>query len=86
MDTYIFQHMGLGDMILCNGLIRHILEKKSKKEKIYIFSLNRNLKATQFMYRDEKRINVIGIDENKDIAKEVDNAMNKANKKKKLIL
>ena len=84
MDTYIFQHMGLGDMILCNGLIRHILEGKSKKDKIYIFSLNRNLKSTRFMYRDEKRINVIGIDENKNIANEVDNIISKVNKKKKI--
>ena len=34
MDTYIHQHARLGDMILCNGLIRHILESKNKNFKI----------------------------------------------------
>ena len=55
MDTYIFQHMGLGDMILCNGLVRHILEDKNKKEKIYMFSLNRNLRATKFEFSKKIR-------------------------------
>ena len=67
MDTYIHQHARLGDMILCKGLIRNILEKKNKKDKIYIFCRSRHLKSVKFMYRDEKRIKVIPLNENNSL-------------------
>ena len=56
MDTYIHQHARLGDMILCNGLVRHLLEKTYKRGKIYIFCRSRNLRSVKFMYRDEKEL------------------------------
>ena len=64
MDTYIHQHTGLGDMILCNGLIRHLLGKTNKSDKFYIFCRSRYLKLVKFMYRDEKRIKLIPLKEN----------------------
>ena len=82
MDTYIHQHLGIGDIILCNGLIRHLLEKKLKKEKIYLFTKNCHLKATKFMYRDENRIKIIGINEFKNEKKEVNKIINKISRKK----
>ena len=63
MDTYIHQHGRLGDMILCNGLIRYLLKNKNKN-KIYIFCRSRHLKSVKFMYRDEKRIKIIPFNEN----------------------
>ena len=64
MDTYIHQHGRLGDMILCNGLIRCLLQNKDKKDKIYIFCRSCHLKAVKFMYRDKKRIKIISFNEN----------------------
>ena len=64
MNTYIYQHTKLGDMILCNGLIRCLLSKIKKKEKIYLFCRKQNLKSVRFLYRDEKRIKLIPIDTN----------------------
>ena len=49
-----------------------------------MFSLNRNLRATKFMYRDESRINVIGLDENRDLVKEVNKVLKKASINKKI--
>ncbi len=63
MDTYVHQHGRIGDMILCNGLIRYLLKKKYKKNKIFIFCRSRNLKSVNFMYRDEKRIKIIPFNE-----------------------
>ena len=59
MDTYIRQHGRLGDMILCNGLVRHLLESKNKRNKIYIFCRSSHLKSVKFMYRDEKKIKIV---------------------------
>ena len=67
MDTYIHQHARLGDMILCNGLIRYLLKKKSKNEKIYLFCRSRHLKSVKFMYRDQKRIKLISFNENPNL-------------------
>ena len=70
MDTYILQHARLGDMILCNGLIRYLLKKKYKKNKIYIFCRSRHLKSVNFMYRDQKRITIIPFNENQKLKDE----------------
>ena len=70
MDIYIHQHGRLGDMILCNGLIRYLLKKKYKKNKIYIFCRSRHLKAVTFMYRDQKRIKLIPFNENLNLKDE----------------
>jgi hypothetical protein len=36
MKTYIHHHLGMGDMIMCNGLVRHISENIKKNEKVEI--------------------------------------------------
>ena len=85
MDTYIHQHARLGDMILCNGLIRNILEKKNKKDKIYIFCRSRHLKSVKFMYRDEKRIKIIPLNESSKLNDEKLLAKYEFNKVRKII-
>ena len=64
MDIYIHQHGKIGDVILCNGLVRYLLKKKFRNNKIYIFCRSRHLKAIKFMYRDQKRIKLIPFNEN----------------------
>ena len=61
MDLIIHQHLGLGDMILCNGLIRHILNQKSKNEKILLICKDIHFNTVKFMYRDESRIKLLKI-------------------------
>lgn len=70
MDTYIHQHGRLGDMILCNGLVRHLLESKNKRNKIYIFCRSSHLKSVKFMYRDEKKIKIVPLNENLNLKDE----------------
>jgi adenylate kinase family enzyme len=85
MDTYIHQHGGLGDMILCNGLIRYLLQNKDKKDKIYIFCRSRYLKSVKFMYRDEKRIKIISFNENLNLKDEKLLAKFETNKAEKIV-
>lgn len=68
---YLHHHLGLGDMIHCNGLVRALLETMCSDETIYIFCKNRFKSTVEWMYRDEQRIQMIGIDENKDEALQV---------------
>lgn len=62
-NIYIHQHSRLGDMILCNGLIR-ILSKKYKNKVINIFCRSKLINLIQYMYRDNKRIKLIPLEEN----------------------
>jgi hypothetical protein len=65
MFTIIYQHLGLGDIILCNGLIRHLISIKNNSKKKFLICKNSNLKSAKFMYRDIKNLKIIGINEKK---------------------
>jgi len=62
-ELIIHTHIGLGDQILCNGLIRYLLEKDGY-DSIDIFSKKNHFEMIKFMYRDDPRINVININSN----------------------
>jgi len=53
---YIYHHLGLGDHIICNGLVRSLI-KKDEQYKMFIKS--HNLKTVKFMYRDLNNLNFI---------------------------
>ncbi len=53
---YIRQHMGLGDHIICNGLVRYFCEKY---DDIAIFCKDSLYENIKFMFRDIKHLNVI---------------------------
>jgi len=71
MFTIIYQHLGLGDIILCNGLIRHLISINNNSKKIFFICKNSNLKAAKFMYRDVKNLKIMGINQNKNEKNEV---------------
>jgi hypothetical protein len=52
---YILHHQGLGDYISCNGILRFLLES-GKYKKIILFTIEKHYQNVEFMYRDEKRI------------------------------
>ena len=68
-NIYIHQFSTLGDMILCNGLIR-ILSKKNNTSYLNIFCRSRFLKIIKFMYRDHKSIKLIPINEHPKLTDE----------------
>ncbi len=68
-NIYVHQHSRLGDMILCNGLIR-ILSKKYNDNYLNIFCRSRHIKLIRFMYRDQKKIKLIPLNENNKLKNE----------------
>ena len=48
-SIYLYGHLGLGDMISCNGIIRSYAENY---DKVYVFSKPKNTKNVMWMYRD----------------------------------
>lgn len=61
MNTfYVRTHMGLGDIILCNGLIRNICKKF---DKVATFTKPEYETSVKFMYRDLKNLEIISKEE-----------------------
>jgi hypothetical protein len=54
--TYIYHHLGLGDHIICNGLVRTIT---SDGNDYCLFVKEHNLESVKFMYRDLKNLSFI---------------------------
>lgn len=52
----IHHHPGLGDHIMCHGIVR---EYAKKYDKVALFSLPHNFTSVSFMYRDLKNVTVI---------------------------
>lgn len=50
----VYHHLGLGDHIVCNGLVRHLAEMS----RVSVLCKNHNYTNVQFMYRDNPKIQV----------------------------
>ena len=61
---FVHHHMGLGDIIICNGLVNELSEKF---EKIYLFTLSKNLAHTEYLYSNNRKIEVLEVDNDKKI-------------------
>ncbi len=53
---YIYHHLGLGDHIICNGLVRTLI---NSNDNYMMFVKPHNLKTVKFMYRDLKNLDFI---------------------------
>jgi hypothetical protein len=62
---YIHQHLGLGDHIFGNGMIRYIL-KMSDYDVIGLFAKSNYFDMVDYMYRDDVNIKVIEVDGNNE--------------------
>jgi hypothetical protein len=61
---YIFHHLGLGDHIICNGMVRHFKEVYGE---VTVFCKPQYFQNVEYMYRDDNKINVLQIGEHSDI-------------------
>lgn len=59
-SIYIYTHLGLGDMIIANGLVRTVADDY---DRVYVFCKPHNLNNISFMYRDDQRIKLIPMDD-----------------------
>tara|TARA_B110000240_G_scaffold195363_1_gene244832 strand:+ start:957 stop:1766 length:810 start_codon:yes stop_codon:yes gene_type:complete len=69
MKIFIYQHLGMGDMISNNGLIRHLIETNQNSIYFYIFCKHKYSEALKFMYRDLKKVKIISITNNSKLEK-----------------
>jgi len=53
---YIYHHLGFGDHIICNGLVRTLI---SETEYYKMFVKSHNYESVKFMYRDLKNLDFI---------------------------
>jgi hypothetical protein len=53
---YIYHHLGLGDHIICNGLVRSLI---NPDEEYKMFVKPHNLTSVSFMYRDIKNLSFL---------------------------
>jgi len=53
---YIYHHLGLGDHIICNGLVRCMIKPN---EKYTMFVKEHNLDSVRFMYKDLKNLSFL---------------------------
>lgn len=63
---YIYHHLGLGDHIICNGIVRHFREIYGK---ITVFCKPHYASNVEYMYRDDDSITVLPIGEDSDVIK-----------------
>lgn len=56
---YIYHHLGFGDHIICNGMVRYFYKQYNE---LSLFCYNHNLENVLYMYRDLDNLNVIGVD------------------------
>jgi hypothetical protein len=55
----IYHHLGLGDHIICNGLVRRLV---NNKETFGLFVKKHNLKNVEFMFKDLKNLTMVPVD------------------------
>lgn len=70
-DLFVHHHLGLGDMIHCNGMVRYLLQSLDANCLIHVFCKSRNLEMTAWMYRDQPRIVLESIETGKKEGAEV---------------
>lgn len=63
---YIYHHLGLGDHIILNGLIRKLI----KKDGIYfLFCKKHNVDSVEFMFNDIDNLHLISVNSDSDVQK-----------------
>jgi hypothetical protein len=64
-ELYIYPHQGLGDQIICNGMVRHFAKSW---EKVFVFSKTEYYENVAYMYRDAKNIKVLHLKDDNEIS------------------
>ena len=74
-EIVVHHHLGLGDHLDCNGMIR-VIASHPAYSKVYIFSKIHHFEMINYMYRDNEKINVVPINPDDEYG-EVDRFMKK---------
>lgn len=61
-NKFIYHHLGLGDHIICNGLVRY-LYSKNKSDNISLFCKPHYFSSVAFMYKDLDNLQIVKADD-----------------------
>lgn len=61
---YIYHHLGLGDHIICNGMIRHLCKNY---DEVILFCLSETFENVNYMYRDLDNLKIYIFDNESQI-------------------
>lgn len=61
--VFIHHHLGMGDHIMCNGLVRSLLNDGAYYTEVYVFAKSKNAQRVSRMFDDDTRIRIIPIPE-----------------------
>jgi hypothetical protein len=61
---YIYHHLGLGDHIICNGIVMHYLEQYGE---VTIFSKKHNYENVSYMFRDVENLHIIPVENDDEV-------------------
>jgi hypothetical protein len=70
LDIYLYHHLGLGDHVICNGLVRNFAEKY---DRVFVFCKEKYIKNIEFMYRDNDKIIPISVIDDWEIPNYINN-------------
>lgn len=65
-ELFIYEHLGLGDHIMCHGLIRTYIETNIF-EKYYLFAKKHNTPAVKYMFRDISNLEILPVNDDADV-------------------
>lgn len=63
---FVHHHLGMGDHIMCNGLVRSLLNDGKYYTEVYVFAKEKNASRVARMFDDDQRIRVISIPESEN--------------------
>lgn len=61
---FIYHHLGLGDHIICNRIVRYIAKQN---QQVMLFVKNHNFDSVKFMYRDLDNINYTCVNSDRQV-------------------
>jgi hypothetical protein len=59
-EAHVLTHLGMGDQITCNGLVRELYSRHSK---LYVYCKLKYFYSIEFMYRDLNNLHVLPMEE-----------------------
>tara|TARA_R100000234_G_scaffold96214_2_gene64508 strand:+ start:1236 stop:2624 length:1389 start_codon:yes stop_codon:yes gene_type:complete len=65
-EVYIHHHLGLGDHIDCNAMVRSYLKPQYGLDRVCLFAKDNYYDLIKYMYRDDPRIVVLKVDKNSE--------------------
>lgn len=63
-DIYLHTHLGLGDHLITNGLIRYFT---IRKRKVFLFVKHQNVRNVEFMYSDIQNLVIIPVNDDNEV-------------------